>query len=104
MGTCAQTVPLILGPNVGKGGIMRRFLHRALLFLLVATAAATARAAEPMVGAIVGIVENAARTPIPHATVTAMRTDGTAIRATVAGTDGVFTFGDLPPGEWTITA
>ena len=83
---------------------MSSFLQRALLFLLVASAAATGRAAEPTVGAIVGIVQNAARMPIPHATVTATRTDGMAIRATVAGIDGVFSFGDLPPGEWTITA
>jgi Putative beta-barrel porin-2, OmpL-like. bbp2/Carboxypeptidase regulatory-like domain len=63
-----------------------------------------ARAAEPSLGAIVGLVTNSAGLPVAHATVTALRADGGAIRATVSGSDGVFSFGDLPPGAWSITA
>ena len=72
----------------------------------------TVRAAEPAAasgsvqafGAIVGMVTNAARLPVAHATVTAVRRDGGGIRATLSGSDGTYAFNDLPPGSWTITA
>jgi hypothetical protein len=75
-----------------------------LCALIIAAALPAARAAEPVVGAIVGVVSNAAGAPVPRATVTALRADGGAIRATVSGSDGVYSFGDLPPGVWSITA
>ncbi len=34
---------------------------------------------------------------------TAVRADGEAIRATVSGSDGVYSFADLPPGAWSLT-
>ena len=55
-------------------------------------------------GTIVGIVTNSAKTPVAHATVTAARVDGGSIRATVSGSDGVYSFADLTPGEWSLTA
>ncbi len=55
-------------------------------------------------GTIVGIVTNAAKVPVAGATVTAARVDGGGIRATVSGSDGVYSFADLPPGAWSITA
>jgi hypothetical protein len=55
-------------------------------------------------GAIVGIVTNAAKLPVAGATVTAARVDGGGIRATVSSSDGVYSFADLTPGEWSITA
>jgi hypothetical protein len=54
-------------------------------------------------GAIVGIVRNAAKNPVAGATVTAARTDGGGIRATVSSSDGVYSFADLTPGEWAVT-
>jgi hypothetical protein len=54
-------------------------------------------------GAIVGIVTNSAKVPIAGATVTAARTDGGGIRATVSGSDGVYSFADVAPGAWSIT-
>jgi putative OmpL-like beta-barrel porin-2/carboxypeptidase family protein len=54
-------------------------------------------------GAIVGVVTNAAKVPIAGATVTAARVDGGGIRATVSGSDGVFSFADVVPGAWSIT-
>jgi hypothetical protein len=75
----------------------------ALGLLLQGIVAGEARAGEPAVGAIVGLVSNAARAPVAHATVTAVRADGGAIRATVSGSDGVYSFGDLPPGSWSVT-
>ncbi|MFZ1100474.1 MAG: carboxypeptidase-like regulatory domain-containing protein, partial [Steroidobacteraceae bacterium] len=78
----------------------------ALVSCLLATclAAPAARADGPAVGAIVGVVSNAAKLPVAHATVTAVRVDGGAIRATVSGSDGVYSFGDLPPGAWSVSA
>jgi hypothetical protein len=62
------------------------------------------RAQEASPGAIVGIVTNAAKVPLPHATVTAVRAGGGAVRAAVSGSDGVYSFADLPPGSWLVTA
>jgi len=54
-------------------------------------------------GAIVGIVRNPDKIPVSGATVTALRADGGAIRATLSGSDGVYSFADLPPGTWSLT-
>jgi Putative beta-barrel porin-2, OmpL-like. bbp2/Carboxypeptidase regulatory-like domain len=62
----------------------------------------TARAAD--VGAIVGVVKNTAGTALSQATVTAVRIDGSGTRATISGSDGVYSFADVPPGIWAITA
>jgi hypothetical protein len=55
-------------------------------------------------GTIVGIVTNSAKLPVAGATVTAARVDGGGIRATVSSSDGVYSFADLAPGEWALTA
>jgi hypothetical protein len=54
-------------------------------------------------GAIVGIVRNPDKVPVSGATVTAVRSDGGAIRATLSGSDGIYSFADLPPGAWSLT-
>jgi hypothetical protein len=54
-------------------------------------------------GAIVGLVTNSAKLPVAGATVTAVRLDGGSIRATVSGSDGVYSFADLAPGAWSLT-
>ena len=64
-----------------------------------ATPAATTRVAY---GAIVGIVRDAAQFPIPNATVTAVR-EGGGTRATVSDSSGIYSFADLPPGDWSLT-
>jgi Putative beta-barrel porin-2, OmpL-like. bbp2/Carboxypeptidase regulatory-like domain len=61
-----------------------------------------ARAAD--VGAIVGVVKNTAGAPLAQATVTAVRIDGSGTRATISGSDGVYSFADVPPGVWAVTA
>jgi len=56
-------------------------------------------------GTIVGVVKNSAKAPVADATVTARRLDGVGgIRATVSGSDGVYSFADLTPGEWSLTS
>jgi len=74
-----------------------------LLLSLLATVllAPPARAAD--VGAIVGVVKNAAGAPLAQATVTAVRIDGSGTRATISGSDGMYSFADVPPGVWAIT-
>jgi hypothetical protein len=54
-------------------------------------------------GALVGMVTSSNRLPVAGATVTAIRVDGGSIRATVSGSDGVYSFADVPPGEWSLT-
>ena len=55
-------------------------------------------------GTIVGVVTNTAKLPVAHATVTASKVGGGGIRATVSGSDGVYSFADLPPGTWVLTS
>jgi hypothetical protein len=55
-------------------------------------------------GAIVGIVTNADKLPVPRATVTAVRADGGSYRAILSGADGSYAFSDLPPGKWSLTS
>jgi hypothetical protein len=55
-------------------------------------------------GTIVGVVTNTAKLPVAHATVTASKVGGGGIRATVSGSDGVYSFADLPPGVWALTS
>src|SRR5215469_9913189 len=74
----------------------------AVALILFAAPLATTSAAE--VGAIVGLITTQAGAPVPHATVTALRADGGAIRATIAGSDGVYSFADVTPGSWSVTA
>ncbi|MBS0377574.1 MAG: TonB-dependent receptor [Proteobacteria bacterium] len=62
-----------------------------------------AAAGEPTIGALVGLVTDRQSQPVAHATVTAVRTDGSAVRATLTGADGVYSLSDLPVGQWTIT-
>ena len=77
---------------------------RQALPALIATLAMlpAARAAE--LGAIVGRLTTPAGAPVANATVTAKRADGGAIRATLSASDGVYSFADLTPGAWTVTA
>src|ERR1700693_4917786 len=81
-----------------------RCLQRGLLCAVVMSVLLpAARAGDAAPGTIVGLVTNAAKLPVAHATVTAVRADGGAIRATVSGSDGVYAFADLPPGAWSLT-
>jgi hypothetical protein len=66
-------------------------------------AAESSATVKAVAGTIVGIVANADHVPVAHATVTAVRTDGGAIRATISGSDGVYSFADLSPGLWNLT-
>jgi hypothetical protein len=76
-------------------------------FVSVTTPAADPAPAAPSarapLGAIAGVVTNAAKAPAGGVTITAVRADGSGIRATVSASDGVYSFSDLPPGAWSLT-
>ena len=55
-------------------------------------------------GTVVGLVRNSDRTPIQGATVTATRLDNHSIRGTMSTGDGIYTFADLAPGQYTVAA
>ena len=87
-----------------------------ILTLCVATggsAQQVARAAQPpgpevvhmqtTFGTIAGIVRSPANLPIASATVTAARLDGSSIRTTISNSEGIYSFSDLPPGEYAVT-
>jgi hypothetical protein len=87
---------------------IRKYLHQHLILiaavgLIVGVNLPVARA-EETAGAIVGVVTNSAKLPVAHATVTVRRVDGSGIRATMSGSDGIYSFNDLPPGRWSITS
>ena len=64
-----------------------KWMPAVALIGLAAVLPAAARAAE--LGAIVGRLTTPAGAPVANATVTAVRSDGGAIRATLSGSDGV---------------
>jgi hypothetical protein len=57
---------------------------------------------ESSFGTIVGIVTDAAMRPVAGATVTAVR-EGGGIRSTISGSDGMYSFADVPLGSWSLT-
>ena len=67
----------------------------------LAEEAKTVAAAETR-GSLVGIVSNQSKAPLSGATVTAISQDG-SIRSTVSGSDGIYSFADVPPGSWSLT-
>src|SRR5579864_2543636 len=83
---------------------MRKPRHPARAILCALAAALTLRAADAaQFGALVGLVRDATGAPVAEATVTAVRTDGSATRATLTGSDGVYSFADLTPGAWSVS-
>jgi hypothetical protein len=90
---------------------IKSYLRKALLCAVAAGlvppvvwAAETSAPVVMSAGTIVGVVTNTAKLPVAHATVTASKVGGGGIRATVSGSDGVYSFADLPPGTWALTS
>jgi hypothetical protein len=87
---------------------------RAILTISLLAALQTAESQESLaqapssakitVGTIVGVVTNSAKAPVARATVTAVSAAGNEVRGTVSGSDGLYSFADLPPGVWTVTS
>jgi Putative beta-barrel porin-2, OmpL-like. bbp2/Carboxypeptidase regulatory-like domain len=90
---------------------LQRLLISVLATALVVPVMPGAEASSPVsesvkatFGAIVGVVRSATKAPVGGATLTAVRGDGSGVRATVSGSDGVYSFSDLTPGAWSITS
>ena len=66
-------------------------------------AAVTPDRAQPVFGAIAGVVRSSAKAPIVGAMVTAARTDGKGIWTTISGTDGIYAIPNIAPGEYQVT-
>jgi hypothetical protein len=71
---------------------------------MMGLAVPSVQAADMLPGAIAGTITNSTKAAVARATVTAVRVDGTGTRATVSGSDGIYSFADLPPGTWQITS
>ena len=85
---------------------MKALLISMAIGIALPSAGAESSAPVPQVafGTIVGIITNSAKLPVAHATVTARRVDGGAIRSTISGSDGTNSFADLSPGAWSLTS
>jgi Putative beta-barrel porin-2, OmpL-like. bbp2/Carboxypeptidase regulatory-like domain len=79
-------------------------LKQRLLLLPVFLVAASAINAQSPFGTIVGLIRDTAGMPVAGATVTAIKQDNGAIRSTISGSDGLYSFSDLAPGPWSIKA
>jgi hypothetical protein len=105
-GSCA----VFLGSSVQRTRKVWWSSKRACLTSLAACiammglAVPSVQAADMLPGAIAGTITNSTKAAVAHATVTAVRVDGTGTRATVSGSDGIYSFADLPPGTWRITS
>jgi hypothetical protein len=82
----------------------------ALALITAVSPLSAVKAAEPKetpqisaYGAIVGIITDAAKHPVAGVTVTAVR-EGGGIHAAISGSDGMYSFPDLPVGSWSVTA
>jgi len=65
---------------------------------------ATAPAVKVSSGTIVGVVKNSAKVAVAGATVIATGVESRSIRATVSSGDGIYSFSDLAPGTYAVTA
>jgi hypothetical protein len=70
----------------------------------IAANGAAADGTQASSGAIIGIVTNPEKIPVPRATVKAVKADGSSFHAVLSGSDGSYSFSDLSPGQWSITA
>jgi hypothetical protein len=82
-----------------------RLLAASLLLGVVFGCGAAVQASDDpavMTGAIIGIVSNADKLPVPQATLKIIKGDGTSFHAMLSGPDGSFAFSDLSPGTWSL--
>jgi Putative beta-barrel porin-2, OmpL-like. bbp2/Carboxypeptidase regulatory-like domain len=69
----------------------------------VSAAAAGSGLAQPVFGAIAGVVRSSARVPIAGAMVTVSRADGKGIWTTISGNDGIYSIPNITPGDYKLT-
>jgi hypothetical protein len=96
--------------TIRKNGLLQRLLIATVAIGLALPVVQAAESAAPVrvspqtsYGTIVGLLTDSAKRPVAQATVTAVRVDGSAIRATLSGSDGIYSFADLSPGAWSVS-
>ena len=67
-------------------------------------AAPSSARTQAFVGAIIGVVRSKAGLPLADATVSIASLDGKIFRAALSGSDGFYTFADVLPGAYSLTA
>src|SRR5271165_1633856 len=60
--------------------------------------------AQPRFGALTGVIKDQANVPVAGATITAVQQDGGTVRGTISNSEGVYSFGDLAPGTYSIVS
>ena len=59
--------------------------------------------AQPVFGAIAGVVRTAAKVPVVGAMVIAARADGKGIWTTISSSDGIYSISNIAPGDYLVT-
>jgi hypothetical protein len=80
-----------------------RTASSAVLFTALIGACATGNA-QPKFGALTGMIKDPANVPLAGATISAAQQDGGTVRGTVSNSEGVYSFSDLTPGGYSVTA
>ena len=85
--------------------VISRVLTTWLLAAMLAGLAGSGKAsAQARMGALTGLVVDAANRPVRGATITAAQQDGSSVRGTISASDGVYSFADMAPGSYTLIA
>ena len=88
--------------NLSGRRIFFRMATGALLFTaLIGFATANA---QPTFGALTGVIKDSANVPLAGATITAARHDGGTVQGTISNSQGIYSFSDLTPGNYSVTA
>src|SRR5580704_14291268 len=80
-----------------------RTASSAVLFTALIGACATGNA-QPKFGALTGMIKDPANVPLAGATISAAQQDGGTVRGTVSNSEGIYSFSDLTPGGYSVTA
>jgi hypothetical protein len=70
---------------------------------VIPAAASAPDHAQPVFGAVAGVVRSSAKVPIAGAMVTVSRADGKGIWTTISGNDGIYSIPNITPGDYQLT-
>jgi hypothetical protein len=96
-----------MNANLSLRALLIPTLFTELMLPLTSAAEGPASASEnrkATYGAIVGVVRNATKAPIADATVMSAKVDGSGLRATISNSEGIYSFADVTPGEYSVSS
>ncbi len=70
--------------------------------LLFLTGTCATAAAQTTVGALTGVVKDSGGHPLGGVTISASKQDGVTVRGTISNSEGIYSFSDLTPGEYSV--